>query len=247
MAPFKRLGLILACTTAMAAPAVAERSFHRGGDGAAIVYAHPDFRGQSLRVTGPITHLNRYRFNDKASSIRVTGGSWEVCVDPNFRGRCEIISYREGQLNDYRLNDKITSIRPVTYRGGRYDRDDRYRDWGRNHRRGDDHYRGGRDHEYGRRHGGYARNAPVVLFQHPGFRGDALPVDGAIPHLNRLRFNDKVSSIAINGGAWEVCSDPNFRGRCEVITGSVDNTSYYRLNDNITSIRPAGRHYGKRW
>ena len=69
----------------MAAPAVAEHSFHRGGDGAAIVYAHPDFRGQSLRVTGPITHLNRYRFNDKASSIRVTGGSWEVCVDPNRR------------------------------------------------------------------------------------------------------------------------------------------------------------------
>ncbi len=240
MTPLKTLGLSLALTTALTAPAAAQQAYHRGGGEAAIVYAHPDFRGQSLRVTGPITHLNRYRFNDKASSIRVTGGSWEFCVDPNFRGRCEIITYREGQLNDYRLNDKITSIRPVSYRGG-YDRRDR---WGRGDHRDRGPRYGGRG---GRYDGGYRGNAPIVLFADPNFRGKALPVDGAIPHLNPLRFNDKVSSIALKGGTWEVCIDPNFRGRCEVITGSVDNTSYYRLNDNITSIRPAGRHYGGRW
>ena len=105
----------------------------------------------------------------------------------------------------------------------------------------------GRDHEYGGRRGGYVRNAPVVLFEHPGFRGSALPVDGAIAHLKPLGFNDTVSSIAVKGGAWEVCSDPDFRGRCEIITGSVESTGYYRLNDNISSIRPAGRHYGRRW
>lgn len=232
MPSLKAFGFSLTIATALALPATAQYGRHGGGE--AIVYAHPDFSGQSLRVTHAIPHLNRYRFNDKASSIRVTGGAWEVCVHPNYRGRCKIIRYREGQLNQIRLNDKITSIRPVSHRRDRWDRHDR---WNRK-----DRWDRGRDRGYRGR-----GNAPVILFQHPDFRGDALPVDGAIPHLNRLRFNDRVSSIAIKSGAWEVCTDPNFRGRCEIIDHSVGQTNYYRLNDNITSIRPAGRGYGRRW
>jgi hypothetical protein len=238
MSPLKTLALTLAATTTFALPAFAQAGHHRGGTGQAILYAHPDFTGASVRVTGPVNHLRDLRFNDKASSIRITGGSWEVCADPNFRGRCEVVTYREGRLNQVRLNDKITSIRPVGYgrTENRWDRRDRYdrheqRRWGN---RGDRFNRG------------HDRNAPVVLFQHDEFRGDTLPVTGAVPHLNRLRFNDKVSSIAINSGQWEVCTDPNYRGRCEIINASASNLGYYRLNDKITSIRPAGR-YGRRW
>ncbi|WP_084395728.1 beta/gamma crystallin-related protein [Henriciella aquimarina] len=231
MNALKILSISLLLPAATALPALAQQSWHRGGgQGEAIIYVHPDFRGQSLRVTGPIRHLDRYRFNDKVSSIRITGGAWEVCVDPDYRGHCEVIQHREGELNRYRLNDNITSIRPVSYRG---------------HDRGDRYDRRGRDDRYGR--GGYPGrgDAPVVLFQHSDFQGDALPVNGAIRHLDRVHFNDKVSSIAIQGGAWEVCTDPDFRGHCEVITGSVAKTNYYRLNDNITSIRPAGRGYDR--
>lgn len=236
MTPLKIFGITLAAATALTAPAMAQYG-HRGGEAMAIVYQHSDFRGNSIRVTGAVNDLSRYRFNDKASSIRVTGGAWEVCVHANYRGRCEVISYREGELNDYRLNDKISSIRPVAYGGGRHDRYDR-----------DDQYRGhDRRDDYAR--GGYQRgaNAPVVLFQHSEYRGAALPVDGAIANLGQARFNDKVSSIAVNNGAWEVCTDANFRGRCEIVQGSVSETGYYRLNDNISSIRPASRHYGVRW
>ena len=237
MTPLKTLAVTMAASTMFSAPALAQYGHNRGGGDLAIVYQHPDFRGNSIRVTGPIENLARYRFNDKASSIRVRGGSWEVCVHPNFRGRCEVISYREGRLNEIRLNDKISSIRPIRYNGGRDYRGDK--DW---------RYRGhDRHNDYGR--GGYRRgaNAPVVLFQHTNFRGSALPVDGAVSHLGRAGFNDKVSSIAVNGGAWEVCTDANFRGRCEIVQGSVSETGYYRLNDNISSIRPAGRHHGRRW
>ncbi len=226
MRPLKALGLSLALSTALTLPAMAQYGHNTRGGGSAIVYANPDFSGQSLRVDGAITHLNRYRFNDKASSIRVRGGSWEVCTDPNFRGRCEIISYGEDRLNDIRLNDKITSIRPVAANyGGRYDR-------GRDYRRGG-------DRRYGTNY-----NAPVVLFKDPDFRGNALPLNGAVAHLNPLKFNDSVSSIAVQNGAWEVCTDPDFRGRCQIITASTSELGYVRLNDNITSIRPAGRGYG---
>lgn len=245
MTLLKTIGLSLLLSGTAAAPAIAQQAYHRGGGASAIVYAHPDFRGHSVRVTGPVDTLKRYGLNDKASSIRITGGSWQVCVDPHFRGRCEVISYNEGSLNDYRLNDRITSIRPVDSRG-RYDRHDR---WGRDdryhdRRYGDGRYNRGRNPGSG--YGGYD-NAPVTLFKDPDFRGGALPVGGAIPSLADYRFNDTVSSIAVRGGAWEVCSDPNFRGRCEIITGSVGSTKYYRLNDNISSIRPAGRNYGRRW
>lgn len=231
MTVLKPLGLSLALAAGLAtAPALAQSAYYGGGGSAATLYADPGFRGQSMNVTGPITHLDDYRFNDKVSSIRLTGGAWEVCVDPDFRGRCEIISHHVGELNDYRLNDNITSIRPASgrgYGGGHHDRGPGY---------GRDDNRGG--------HYGHGNRAPVVLFQDPDFRGDALPVNGAVRHLNAVRFNDTVSSIAVQDGAWEVCSDPDFRGRCEVLTGSVAETGYYRLNDNISSIRPAGRGYG---
>ena len=66
-----------------------------------------------------------------------------------------------------------------------------------------------------------------------------------ISRTNEITY-DKIASIAINSGAWEVCTDPNYRGHCEVISRSVGETGYYRLNDNITSIRPARRGYGPR-
>jgi Beta/Gamma crystallin len=96
--------------------------------------------------------------------------------------------------------------------------------------RGRDSYRGG--------HGG------VVLHADAGFRGEAIDVDGAIPDLKRLRFNDRVSSISISSGAWEVCADANFRGRCATIDTSVSRLNDLRLNDNVSSLRPVGYGYG---
>ncbi|WP_018148646.1 beta/gamma crystallin-related protein [Henriciella marina] len=244
MTLLKTMALGAAAVTALALPAMAQYGPRGHGAGvggdAATIYVHPDFRGKSLRVTGPITHLHEYGFNDKVSSIRIERGTWEVCVDPDFRGRCEILTYRAGELNDYRLNDKITSIRPIARRLG----DNQWPDGRRGRGRGDrfDPPPGHNRDAYGR--GGHGRgDAPVILFADPQFRGNALPVDGAIPHLNELRFNDKVSSIVVNSGVWEVCTDPNYRGRCEIIDRSVDQTNFYRLNDNITSIRPAARGY----
>ena len=89
-----------------------------------------------------------------------------------------------------------------------------------------DAYRGG--------HGG------AVLHADGNFRGEAIEVNGAVPDLSRVRFNDRVSSITIGSGVWEVCSDANFKGRCATIDTSVSRLASLRMNDNISSIRPAG-------
>tara|TARA_R110002051_G_scaffold277225_1_gene338564 strand:+ start:20 stop:703 length:684 start_codon:yes stop_codon:yes gene_type:complete len=96
--------------------------------------------------------------------------------------------------------------------------------------RGRDTYRGG--------HSG------VVLHADAGFRGEAIQVDGAIADLKRMRFNDRVSSISIRSGAWEVCADANFRGRCAIIDTSVSRLNDLRLNDSVSSLRPVGYGYG---
>tara|TARA_R110000787_G_scaffold82733_2_gene178751 strand:- start:525 stop:1238 length:714 start_codon:yes stop_codon:yes gene_type:complete len=96
--------------------------------------------------------------------------------------------------------------------------------------RGRDSYRGG--------HGG------VVLHADAGFRGEAIEVDGAIPDLKPMRFNDRISSISIRSGAWEVCTDAHFRGRCATIDTSVSRLNDLRLNDNVSSLRPVGYGYG---
>jgi hypothetical protein len=84
--------------------------------------------------------------------------------------------------------------------------------------------------------------AGVVLYADAGFSGEGIRIDGAEPDLSRFRFNDRVSSIVIRSGTWEVCVDGNFRGRCEIIDTSVSRLGDYRLNDNISSIRPV--NYG---
>jgi len=84
--------------------------------------------------------------------------------------------------------------------------------------------------------GGASANE-AIAFKDPGFRGQALVIEGAEPNLAEIRFNDTISSIELSG-TWEICTDPNYRGRCEVIDGPVSHLSEFRLNDNITSLRP---------
>lgn len=81
----------------------------------------------------------------------------------------------------------------------------------------------------------------VVLHGNSNYSGPALPVDGAIPDLVDYRFNDQTSSISIQYGAWEVCSDANYQGQCAVLSASEPNLQPLGLNDNISSLRPAGQ------
>lgn len=80
----------------------------------------------------------------------------------------------------------------------------------------------------------------VVLYEGANFSGTGLPVNGPVPDLVDLRFNDAASSIRLNRGSWEVCEDAGFRGRCEIITADTRDLQPLRMNDNISSLRPAG-------
>ena len=78
------------------------------------LYDGEGLRGQVFTADRPISNLERYGFNDRASSAVVQRGEWEVCEHANFQGQCMIL--RPGQypsLAAMHLDDRISSVRIV--------------------------------------------------------------------------------------------------------------------------------------
>lgn len=76
-----------------------------------ILYDQPNFQGQSLTINRATSDLSAMRFNDRASSLRVVSGQWELCVDANFSGGCFTYSGQEANLGRY--DNIFTALRPV--------------------------------------------------------------------------------------------------------------------------------------
>lgn len=97
--------------TALAVSAVAMAS-HAAAQ--VTFYEHDGFQGRSFNTEREIGNFARFGFNDRASSVMVLGGRWEVCEDFQYAGRCVIL--RPGQyasLRDMGLNDRVSSVRMV--------------------------------------------------------------------------------------------------------------------------------------
>jgi hypothetical protein len=79
------------------------------------------------------------------------------------------------------------------------------------------------------------RPARLVLYTQPGFRGQSFTVvDGqsSLPrNLNRVR------SVQVMGGTWQICPSTGYRGRCVAVSSSVSNLNAIGLRGNIGSIR----------
>ena len=78
------------------------------------LYERDNLHGQVFTADRPINDLTRYGFNDRASSMVVQHGQWEVCEHQNYQGECRIL--RPGQypsLSAMGLNNKISSFRRV--------------------------------------------------------------------------------------------------------------------------------------
>src|SRR3569832_1092151 len=82
--------------------------------------------------------------------------------------------------------------------------------------------------------------AQVTLYEHDGFRGRAVTVNDRGGNLDRIGMNDRVSSIVVERGRWEVCEHARFEGRCFILRrGNYPSLHEIGMNDKISSIRPA--------
>jgi uncharacterized protein YcfJ len=88
----------------MSAQAVAEITF----------YERENFRGQTFTTNRQVGNLERFGFNDRASSAVVLGEPWEVCDDARFGGRCKVLRPgRYPSLAAMGINDRISSVRDL--------------------------------------------------------------------------------------------------------------------------------------
>ena len=81
--------------------------------------------------------------------------------------------------------------------------------------------------------------AQITFYEHDGFRGRAFTTDKPVGNFARYGFNDRASSVVVEHGRWEVCTDAGFAGRCVVLRrGSYESLGGLGMNDRISSVRP---------
>ena len=207
-----------------------------------------NFRGRELTLRDGARNFSDIGFNDKASSLVVHSGTWEVCEHKDFGGFCAVFERGEYR-NLARFNNSVSSARELERRGGpRGDRDDL------DDRDGRDNYGGnhGPNHgpNYGSNYGGHggrddrddrdgrgpSRIEPVELFDGQRFEGRRIAITGDQRSLRGLDFNDRAGSLAINAGQWQFCEHDNFGGQC-VVYGPGRYGDLNAMVNKISSLR----------
>lgn len=119
MTRFFRLLAVLAAPIAMAGGAQADTEPYDqyagqdDGPPALILYSGANYSGEVREIYDPIHALPNLYFNDRARSIAVLAGQWEVCQHSDFTGRCVFLRYDVPDLAWYGLAGELSSVRPV--------------------------------------------------------------------------------------------------------------------------------------
>lgn len=192
------------------------------------LFSREDFRGQRVVIAdGAANNFRDFDFNDRASSLVVRSGTWELCEHVNFQGHCAV--FERGEYPDLRrFNNNFSSAREIDRRRGhgwgrdnRDDRDERWREERREERR-----------EYREE----PRGPAVELFNDNGFRGRVIQVNNDLDTLRNVHFNDNANSMVVNYGTWEACEHADFGGQCRTFApGRYPDLRDF--SDRISSIR----------
>jgi hypothetical protein len=83
-----------------------------------VVYDRPNFRGDSRDVLNSVTNLGSA--GDRARSVQVYGGTWELCDGAFRNARCVTVSDNVPDLRDMGFRNGITSAREMSARSNRW-------------------------------------------------------------------------------------------------------------------------------
>lgn len=158
------------------------------------LYSQRDMGGQSTRLRRDSEDLAEIGFNDRAESVEIEDGNWQLCSDAGFRGTCR--EFGPGTHGDLGrgLRGRVSSARLVDGRGG-YGRPDG----------------GGYDYD---RPEPRPRGDDVEMFADAKFGGMKIALNGDVRNLRDVNMNDRADSIIVHRGTWEFCVDADFRGQC---------------------------------
>lgn len=154
------------------------------GAASLTLYEGPNLSGRELTLNRDTRNIDRAGFNDRASSMAVQSGTWEVCTDVDFGGFCGMVGPGNYPMLDARFNNRISSAReavPATAERRRP-----------------------RDEAVG----------AIELYARPDFRGRKMDLDRDTANLADTGYNARARSVVVTAGTWELCSAPSFGGTC---------------------------------
>ena len=76
-----------------------------------VLYAETNYRGNQARYNERTNNL--FAMNNRAESVTVGRGEWQLCDGFGFSGRCVTVSQSVPNLNSLGMRDKIRSVRPI--------------------------------------------------------------------------------------------------------------------------------------
>jgi len=197
-------GLLLASATACAAELT--------------LFSGDHFSGERLQANDAIANLANSGFNDRASSVVIRDGAWQLCDDAYYRGRCVTLQPgRYPSLREIGLSNRVSSAREIG-------------SWGKPP---------GPPHD-----GQWGGRSRAILFSNPDFRGEQFVVDGnVLPDLANSGFNDRAQSLRVERGYWIFCSDAGFQGTCRTFGPGSYATLGYGLDNKVSSGRRISSDY----
>ncbi len=172
-----------------------------------VLFDGANFSGRTYDVTGPVANFEPLGYNDRARSMIVQDGTWELCRDSQFGGYCR--RFGPGRYaNLGSLSGQVSSMRPQGGRGGA---------------------------------GGGPR---AVLYEGQGMSGRSFVLGKrAMANLGGTGFNDRASSLRVEGGYFVFCTDADFAGECRTFGPGDYPTLPRGMNDRISSGRPVDESF----
>lgn len=186
--------------------------------GEIVLFENQGFAGRRITLRGTVSDFDRTNFNDRAQSIIVRDGVWEVCTDAQFGGRCVRLRPGEYPTLDGSLDNRISSAREIA------------------------EYAPPPPPAAGPAYGGGPARA--VLYEGEGFRGRSFELQrNVVRNLDRTSFNDRAASLRVFSGYWIFCSDANFEGDCRTFGPGDYPDLPGDLNRRISSGRQVSERY----
>ena len=219
MKPITLSKIVVGASVALVASALAA--------GEITLFEREGFQGRRLTIRGTMSNLDRTDFNDRAESIIVRDGVWEVCSDARFSGQCTRLQPGEYPHLRGSLDRSISSVREVTEAA--------YAPPAPAYAPPAPAYGGG---------GGGGGQPRAILYSGQGMSGRAFEIDrNVVRNLDGTGFNDRAASLSVLGGYWIFCSDANFEGDCRTF-GPGD---YPNLPPDLNRRISSGRRIADRY
>ncbi|MFT5775835.1 beta/gamma crystallin-related protein [Hyphomonas sp.] len=243
-----RLGALIAVPLVAAGSAAAQYDAPQD-EAALILFSGANYTGDAVNIFDPIHALPDIRFNDRARSVAVLSGAWEICEHSDFTGRCVLLREDVPDLRYFDLGGDVSSVRPIyeytdAEHGLMFVRDERgYIQYGDAVRYGNDGY------DFG-----YGRTTRVEVYHYgysPAYRsyGYYDPLAGYGPYgfgysrggYNTYRaYHRERPPLRGHYGARDADAtlyvDANGRGASLGIDRGVKDLSRFRFNDNVSSL-----------